>query len=189
MKIITIVSIFIVLLFSLFFFKIFRTIMKYILFLIFAGFLFFFITGCSKGNLKIKEKQELVEDNTLTRIQDFPFIIDTKVDIDQSLIMGEGKSWNGQLFLTVPSPKIEVFNFYVKKLTDFGWKEQTTIRGQTSVLNYVGENNRVAIITISSTRFNNSEVLISVAPYTEEFQEKVSDFINEKYLDIKDWQN
>ena len=57
-------------------------------------------------------------------------------------------------------PKPDVFNFYVKNLGTFGWKEQTTIRGETSVLNYVGENNRVAIITISQIMFNNSEVLI-----------------------------
>ena len=35
--------------------------------------------------------------------------------------------------------------------------------------------------------FNNSEVLISVSPYTEEFEEKVSEYINEKYLEITDW--
>ena len=35
--------------------------------------------------------------------------------------------------------------------------------------------------------FGNSEVLISVSPYTEEFQEKVGEFINDKYLEITDW--
>ena len=44
----------------------------------------------------------------------------------------------------------------------------------------------MAIISISEGTFNSSEVLISVAPYTEEFEEKVSDFINEKYLELKD---
>ena len=35
--------------------------------------------------------------------------------------------------------------------------------------------------------FNKSEVMISVAPYTEEFEEAVGEYINEKYLDITDW--
>ena len=30
--------------------------------------------------------------------------------------MGEGKSWSGQLLMTVPATKAEVFNFYVKNL-------------------------------------------------------------------------
>ena len=109
------------------------------------------------------------EENTLTRIADMPFVIETKLIIDESLILGEGKSWSGQLLLSVPAPKAEVFNFYVKNLEDFGWKEQTTIRGKTSILNYVGENNRVAIITVNEARFDNSQVLISVSPFGEEF--------------------
>ena len=131
---------------------------------------------------------ENVEDNTLLRIQDIPFIKKSRIDIEKSLILGEGKSWSGQILLNVPSPKPSVFNFYVKNIGDFGWKEQTTIRGATSILNYVGENNRVIVISIKEVRFNKSEVLISVSPYAEEFQEKVSEFINDKYLDIKDWQ-
>ena len=83
--------------------------------------------------------------------------------------------------------KPEVFNFYIKNLDEFGWKEQTTIRGETSVLNYVGDNNRVAILTIREIMFGNSEVMISVAPYTEEFEEAVGEYINEKYLEITDW--
>ena len=35
--------------------------------------------------------------------------------------------------------------------------------------------------------FGNAEVMISVAPYTEEFEEAVGDYINEKYLEITDW--
>ena len=127
---------------------------------------------------------ENIEENTITRIQDLPFIKNSEIDIEKSLILGEGKSWSGQLFVKIPEPKPEVFNFYIRNIGDFGWKEQTTIRGETSVLNYVGENNRVAIINISEGSFNSSEVLISVAPYTEEFEEKVSEFINEKYLEL-----
>ena len=124
------------------------------------------------------------EENTLTRIADMPFVLSSKLDIEESLILGEGKSWSGQLLLSVSASKAEVFNFYVKNLEDFGWKEQTTIRGKTSILNYVGENNRVAIITVNEARFDNSQVLISVSPFGEEFEDKIGDYINEKYLEI-----
>ena len=82
--------------------------------------------------------------------------------------------------------KTNVFNFYIREIKEFGWKEQTTIRGETSILNFVGDNNRVAIISITQAPFNNSEVLISVSPYTEEFEEKIGDYINEKYLELKE---
>ena len=169
-------------------FKISRKIFKYLFIVVLGSCIFIALTGCSKGNLDIAGNMENIQENTLTRVQDIPFVEKSKIDISRSLILGEGKSWSGQLVVNVPDPKPDVFNFYVNNLETFGWKEQTTIRGETSVLNYVGGNNRVAIITIREIMFNNSEVLISVAPYTEEFEEKVSEYINEKYLEIKDWQ-
>ena len=151
-----------------------------------VGFIFFtLINGCSSGNMNPTSSIKDAQENTLTRIADMPFVMKTKLAIEDSLILGEGKSWSGQLSLSVPAPKAEVFNFYVKNLGEFGWKEQTTIRGETSILNYVGENNRVAIIAIKEDGlFNNSKVLISVSPYGEEFEDKIGDYINEKYLEI-----
>jgi hypothetical protein len=168
-------------------FKFSKKIIKYTIYCILGAIAFIYLTGCSSGNLNLSSDMENIEDNTLLRIKDIPFVKKSKINIEKSLILGEGKSWSGQISLDVPNPKSSVFNFYTKNIDEFGWKEQTTIRGQTSILNYVGDNNRVLMINIKETRFNNSEVLISVAPYAEEFQEVVSDFINEKYLDIKDW--
>ena len=146
---------------------------------------FLVISGCAGGDrINIRNKLENVEVNTLTRISDIPFLENSKIDIERSLIMGEGKSWNGQLLVYVPQKKIEVFNYYVQNLSEFGWKEQTTIRGETSILNFLGGNNRVAIITVKEGRFGSSELLISVSPYTEDFENKVADYINDKYLEI-----
>ncbi len=170
-----------------FFFIMFKISTKLFKFLILlsAGFMFLILTnGCSSGNMNPTTSIQDAEDNTLTRISDMPFVMDTELNIEESLILGEGKSWSGQLLLFVPASKAEVFNFYVRNLDNFGWKEQTTIRGETSILNYVGENNRVAIISIKEARFSNSSVLISVSPYGEEFDDKVGDYINEKYLEI-----
>ena len=165
-------------------FKVSAKLLKLLL-LLSVGLVFFtLLNGCSSGNMNPTNSIKDAEENTLTRIADMPFVIETKLIIDESLILGEGKSWSGQLLLSVPAPKAEVFNFYVNNLEDYGWKEQTTIRGETSILNYVGENSRVAIITVKEAAFNNSEVLISVSPYGEEFEEKIGDFINEKYLEI-----
>ncbi len=167
-------------------FKISRSIIKYLLLGIVGAAFFIFISGCSKGNLNLSNT-ESVEDNTLTRIKDIPFIKGSEIDIEKSLILGEGKSWSGQLYINIGEVKPKVFNFYVNNLGDFGWKEQTTIRGVTSILNYVGENNRVAMINITKGNFGNTELVISVAPYTEDFAEKVSDVINETYLELDDW--
>ncbi len=167
--------------------KLSKSFIKYIVYFVIGTFVFIYLSGCSSGNLNMSSNMENVEENTLLRIHDIPFLKESKIDIENSLILGEGKSWSGQVALNVPETKSAVFNFYVNNIEDFGWKEQTTIRGETSILNYVGDNNRVIIISVKEARFNGSEVLISVSPYAEEFQEKVSEFINEKYLDIKDW--
>tara|TARA_Y100000992_G_C21238771_1_gene479571 strand:- start:44 stop:613 length:570 start_codon:yes stop_codon:yes gene_type:complete len=167
-------------------FKISRSIVKYILIGMAGAAFFIFISSCSKGNLNLSNT-ESVEDNTLTRIKDIPFIMGSEIDIEKSLILGEGKSWSGQLYINIAEAKPKVFNFYVNNLGDFGWKEQTTIRGVTSVLNYVGDNNRVAMISITKGNFRNTELIISVSPYTEDFADKVSDVINETYLELDEW--
>ena len=169
----------------LFFFKISKKVFN-LAFFLFLGFLtFLLISGCTQGEkLNIKRNLEDVEENTLTRIADVPFPPGTKIDVERSLIMGEGKTWSGQLVAYVPLRKREVFNFYVKNFPDFSWKEQTTIRGEVSILNFLGENSRVAIITVEERRFNKAQVIISVSPYTEEFEKKVGDYINEKYLEL-----
>ena len=145
-----------------------------LLLLLSVGLVFFtLLNGCSSGNMNSTNTIKDAEENTLTRIADMPFVLSSKLDIEESLILGEGKSWSGQIILKVPEPKPAVFNFYVKNIGQFGWKEQTTIRGEESILNYVGENNRVAIISVREASFNNSEVLISVSPYAEEFKENL----------------
>ena len=123
----------------------------------------------------------------MARINDIPFPKRTTLDIGKSLIMGEGTNWSGQLSLRVPENKIKVFNFYIRNLNDYGWKEQTTIRGEVSVLNYLGPNKRVAIITIAKAGFgkgNSSDVLISVSPFTEEFDSALGNQIKETFLEI-----
>ena len=143
--------------------------------------------ACVNGGDNITNKRSIDEasENTLMRINDIPFPEGTKVDLSKSLILGEGKSWSGQLLATIPEKKTDVFNYYVKNLNKFDWKEQTTIRGETSILNFLGENNRVAIITIKEAKFNTSDVLISVTPYAEAFEKSVGDFINQEYLEFE----
>jgi hypothetical protein len=163
--------------------KISAKLIKFLL-VLFLGFIFFVLASCSSGNLNPTNSVNDAAENSLTRIHDMPFIVKSKLDLEESLIMGEGKSWSGQLFMSISSRKAEVFNFYVRNLNDYGWKEQTTIRGETSILNYVGKNNRVVIITITEGKFNSSNVLISVSPFGEEFEDKIGEYINEKYLEI-----
>jgi hypothetical protein len=169
-------------------FKISKKFIKYLIYFSFGAFVFIYLTGCSSGNLNMSsDNEENIAEINLLRINDIPFLKNSKINIEKSLILGEGKSWSGQISLSVPETKPSVFNFYVNNIEDFGWKEQTTIRGEASILNYVGDNNRVIIISVREARFNSSEVIISVSPYAEEFEEKVSEFINDKYLDITDW--
>ena len=147
-------------------------------------FAIFAISGCSTSSIGSYSNIDELEENTMSRIDDIPFPKKTSLDINNSLILGEGTNWSGQLMLEVPENKIKVFNFYIRNLVDYGWKEQTTIRGEVSVLNYLGPNKRVAIISIAKKGFNSSDVLISVSPFTQEFDNVFGDNIKEKFLDI-----
>ena len=142
-------------------------------------FAIFTVTGCSRsiGSLGSFATIEEVEENTMARIDDMPFPTKTSLDIKESLILGEGTNWSGQLSLRIPENKVKVFNFYARNLGDYEWKEQTTIRGEVSVLNYLGPNKRVAIITIAEAGFGASNVVVSVSPFAEEFDKALGDQI------------
>ena len=77
---------------------------------------FLLISGCAEGDrINIRNTLENVEVNTLTRISDIPFLENSKIDIERSLIMGEGKSWNGQLIVYVPQKKNRSFQLLCAK--------------------------------------------------------------------------
>ena len=90
------------------------------------------------------------------------------------------------MFLRKPTSAVTNYSASIQNLIDYGWKEQTTIRGEVSVLNYLGPNKRVAIITIAQKGFSASEVLISVSPFTREFDKAFGDQIKETFLNIDD---
>ena len=127
-KILTILS------FLIFFiFQILKPVKKYIPNILIGSIFLILASSCTQGNLNITDK-EAVEDNTLTRIADLPFVIGSVVNIEKSLILGEGKSWSGQLYITISASKPQVFNFYVKNLEDFGWKEQFEVIPAFSIM-------------------------------------------------------
>ena len=144
------------------------------------------IYGCTGSGPSIGSYSniEAVEENTMSRIGDLPFPKKTALNISRSLIMGEGTNWSGQLSLKIPEDKVKVFNFYIRNLPEYGWKEQTTIRGEISVLNYLGPNKRVAIITIEKSGILSSNVVVSVSPFTQDFDNALGDKIKETFLDI-----
>ena len=78
----------------------------YLIIILLGVFLFVLVTGCSKGErLNLKGNLEPVEENTLTRIEDIPFPPNTQIDVERSLILGEGKTWSGQLLAYVSQKK------------------------------------------------------------------------------------
>ena len=95
--------------------KISKKIFKLFLFLAIGLLIVVAVTGCSGGGskLNITTSLEDISENTLTRINDMPFIKKSKIDIERSLIMGEGKSWSGQLKIHVPlfeNPRLYIYH-------------------------------------------------------------------------------
>ena len=172
------------LVFLFFVFKISKKIILTFFVILTVLFAIFAISGCSGSSIASYSGIAELEENTMARIDDIPFPKKTSLDINNSLILGEGSNWSGQLILSVPEDKIKVFNFYIRNLIDYGWKEQTTIRGEVSVLNYLGPNKRVAIITIAKGSFGASDVLVSVSPFTQDFDNAFGDQIKETFLNI-----
>ena len=52
------------------------------------------------------------------------------------------------------------------------------------MLNYLGPNKRVAIITIAKRGLISSDVIVSVSPFTRDFDEALGDEITETFLSV-----
>ena len=100
---------------------------------------------------------------SFTQFPDIPIPIRAEIDMDKSLVLGGGDAWIGRLVMTTGYGAYDMFDFFKKKLPEFGWAEFTSVRASTSVLTYTRQN-RVATIQIVSNTLRGSESTVTVSP-------------------------
>jgi hypothetical protein len=85
------------------------------------------------------------------------------MDIDRTLLLGQGQNWVGRLSYSVrwTSPA-SLYDFFKAQMPSFGWQEVTSVRGEVSLQTWQ-KTGRVCSIQIEDTTLG-SEATITMSP-------------------------
>lgn len=87
------------------------------------------------------------------------------LDVNRTIILGEGDRWIGRLSYSVNSSSDSMFDFIRREMTNHGWAEVAVVRAETSQLTYLsGGGDRVASILIARSTLYGSKIDMTVSP-------------------------
>lgn len=94
---------------------------------------------------------------------DIPIPPGAKMDTDRSLVLGARDSWIGRLAIKIDRSSSSIYDFYVREMGRFGWREITTVRSEVSVLTYE-QGQRIATVQIWHASLGGAKIDITVSP-------------------------
>lgn len=87
------------------------------------------------------------------------------LDVNRTIILGEGDRWIGRLSYSVNSSSDTMFDFIRREMTNHGWAEVAVVRAETSQLTYLsGGGDRVASILIARSTIYGSKIDMTISP-------------------------
>jgi len=84
----------------------------------------------------------------MVQITDVPLPRDSKIDEQESFIIGGGTRWVGRLVVKVRTDAAETYSYYFNGMPRLGWTRVTAVQGKVSSLNFTN-GNRVANVQIT----------------------------------------
>ena len=134
-------------------------------------------------------------DQRLAALTDLPLPRGYDLSRSNTVIFGEGDTWNGKVVYTINSAAEDMVTFYRRDMPALGWQEISVFRGPTSVLNFQ-RSNRVATVQVSPRTLYGSriEVVVTVdgrdvasgRPGNKYWQNAADYKINVTFDDVKD---
>jgi hypothetical protein len=91
-----------------------------------------------------------------------------RLDLDRTLIVGEGPRWTGRLSYGINSSTEDMFDFVRRQMVAQGWSEVSVMRGRMSTLSFQHQGTqRAATVQVSPRPLWGSFVDIVVAPMSD----------------------
>jgi hypothetical protein len=99
----------------------------------------------------------------VVRFSDLPMPPQSRLDTENSIILGAGEDWTGRVLIQTPNSPESAFDYYRKELPGHGWQEITAVRAATSVLTYVRDG-RVATVQLTRSTSGGTDISVTVSP-------------------------
>ena len=100
---------------------------------------------------------------SFAQFQDIPIPPGARMNLDRTVILGAPASWIGRLALNANQNPAVVFDFFKQRVSEFGWREVTTVRAATSFMTFTRAD-RVLNIQIKAKTIQGSEVDLTISP-------------------------
>ena len=110
----------------------------------------------SKVNIDINNEEN---NKRLSEISDIPIPSDSTIDPEETFIIGKGEDWMGKLSLINKANSEEIYNFFLKEMKKYRYKEKSLKKSDISVL--ILENKKKAIF-IKISKFNPGKTYIEI---------------------------
>lgn len=126
------------------------------------------LSGCVSGNFsetstnKSNFKKNAAQKTKMIEFADIPIPKSREINLNKTMVVGT-ELWFGRLTFETGLSAENMFTFYTRELTNYGWEKITAVRSQTSLMTYE-RNNRILNIAIEQNRILGSEVTITMSP-------------------------
>jgi len=103
-----------------------------------------------------------VSSPSFAQFTDVPVPAGARMDVNQTLLLGNGESWIGRLVFSSWSSHTSMYDFYKSEMPGFGWTEITSVRASISVQTWQRDS-RICTIQIDDELIG-SGVILTMAP-------------------------
>ncbi len=122
------------------------------------------LAGCSSAEMEASAKGgEGQPAPSFSQFSDVPVPEGAHMDVDRTLLLGQGENWVGRLVLNVRwNGSAALWDFYKSQMPKYGWQEIASVRATTSVMTWQ-RGSRVATIQIDDTTLG-AEAMLTMTP-------------------------
>lgn len=123
----------------------------------------FLITGCSNVSENSNNQTQILIEYAL---YDFPLPDDSEIELDNTVIMGSGDLWAGQIILYSDSSPAELIKFFTQSAQSSGWVLGSSTISEIVLLVF-NNDQRIATVEISRAKkslfsFSKTKVKIGI---------------------------
>ena len=121
-----------------------------------------FLIGCSNIAKKSQNQSQILIEYAL---YDFPLPNDSEIQMDNTVIIGSGDLWAGQIILYSDSSPAELIKFFTENTQSSGWKLGSSTISEVALLVF-NNDKRIATVEISRGKkslFSMSKAKVKIA--------------------------